>query len=45
MSFKFLSEVFQSYQHAGRMILNDCMQWNSVYGVKIPPQMVFKPVF
>ena len=30
--FTFFSSVFQSYQDDGRLILKDCVQWNSVYG-------------
>ena len=33
--FTFFSTVFQSYQDDWRVIMKDCLQWNSVYGEKI----------
>ena len=33
--FTSFSTVFQSYQDDGQMIMKGCVQWNSVYGVRL----------
>ena len=40
--FMSFSTVFQSYQDNGRLIMNGCVQWNSIYGCEDLPQAGIK---